>query len=749
MILRLASVLLPAALGVQDPEALRGFVREHCADCHGAKDPEAGLDLLALSSRAADLSDAPTWIDVRDALLGHQMPPSDEAQPDDTERQLAVSRIAAILDSLAASSRPDPGRVTMRRLSRVEYASTVRDLCDVDVDPTAFPADDLAFGFDNNGDALSLSTLHLEKYAAAAERIASLALPDLDPSTPPLRSIEGADLHSTFPEYVNGDGATLISNGHASAEFVLPRAGHYRVRVKAYASQAGDELARMAIDIDGKRLRTCEVDADRGAPAAFTVECELDTRCEIRAVFLNDFYDPRNPDARRRDRNLFVASIGVEGPLDRRPATPFEGFIAHFEDQRGTARARAARALRALLPRVWRRPPAQAEIDRLARAVGEAVTGGQEFRAAFRTVFAATLLSPHFLFRVEAESSGGDAVEPLADHALAVRLSYFLWSSMPDDALRARADRGRLHTVDALLAEADRLLADPRSDALATVFAAQWLELRRLDQLAPDPARFQDFDPALARSMRRETELLFREVLRSGAPLSRLMLSDHTFVDARLARHYGFAAPQGDDFTAVPVPAGRGTGLLAHASILAVTSHPTRTSPVRRGKWILDELLGAPPPAPLPGKDSFPPETRIDTPAALREQLARHRADPSCAVCHDRIDPLGLALERFDPLGRDRGTDAGIDTRGQLPDGRTIDGLADLAALIAKDPAFPRCVLRKLFVFALGREIMPADALALDRVLSTLPPDPPLRELVLAVIRLDAFRLRSPQRERR
>ncbi len=750
-VIRVASptLLLPVLLACQPASsiaaqdfALQAFVRAHCVDCHGAKEPEAGLDLEALVARAPATADAASWLELRDVLVAREMPPFDEPQPSDAERSDAVAIVQKLVAALNADGVADPGRVTMRRLSRFEYAHTVRDLVGVEVDLAEFPADDLAFGFDNHGGALTLSPLHLEKYAAVAQQIAAQALPDLDPKTPPVLRFDAEQLDCSLDGGASSDAVALISHGSAHRRVELPRAGRYRVRVTAWSTPAGDEVARLELRVDDRVIARHDVPQTRAEPGVFTDELELPRNATIAAWFVNDHWEPKHKDPARRDRNLYVQAIEIEGPLDPRGQTSAESWLADLEPARGTARARARPVVTELLRRAWRRPPKTRELDRFTALVTTVVDDGESFRAGLRLALAAALVSPSFLFRVEAEPRRVTAATPLDDYAIASRLSYFLWSSMPDDALFARARAGELREVGAVVAEARRMLADPRADAIATSFAAQWLELRKLDALAPDPERFPEWSAELGRALRTETELLVLAVLRENRALGQLLLTDESFLDPFLARHYGLPPLDGAGFRRVALEGRRLGGLLGHGSVLAISSHPTRSSPVRRGKWVLDQLLDDPPPAPAPGTDSFPPDVRIETPADLRAQLARHREDQSCAVCHDRIDPLGLALEGFDPLGRVRSGET-VDTSGRLPDGRLLKGPDDLRRVIAASPGFARGVARKLFSYAIGRDVRPVDLLALDRALAELGTDPPLAELVLAIVRLDAFRARS------
>ncbi|MDA0933754.1 MAG: DUF1592 domain-containing protein [Planctomycetota bacterium] len=743
-----------AGLGAQERPAdfrldVRPFLARYCETCHGPEDPEAGLDLGLVLGGPLDADGLDAVLDFRDALRSHEMPPkAEDAQPTAGERERMIAWAEHVLDLAAGEVPVDPGRVTMRRLSRFEYANAVRDLTGVAVDVTEFPADDLGYGFDNVGEVLTLSTLHLEKYAAVAGRIADEAWPDPDPDEPPVRRLDGESLRSSLERGSSDGVVVLFTNGSASGTVDLPRPGPYRIRVRAHATQAGPEVARMAVLAAGKSIGEVSVEAGAGDPADHVFEVDLVAgTLLVEAAFTNDFYAPDHPDRSRRDRNLFVHAIEVEGPLDERPATQLEEWLRPLDPVRGRVLPRARTVLGPFVRRAWRRDVSRAELSRLAQVVDDAVDAGESFDAGLRWAIQAALVSPHFLFRIETGGLDGREPETLDDHALASRLSFFLWSSLPDEDLLTRAGAGDLSTEAGILEATDRLLADPRSDALATNFAGQWLELRGLGEVAPDPHFHAGWDAALASSARRETELLFLTTLREALPATTLVDADFTFVDARLAAHYRIPAPDADDgFVRTRPPEGRPGGVLGHASFLALTSNPTRTSPVRRGRWILDNLLDDPPPPPPPGNDSFAGEVEPDSARSLREQMERHRERPACAVCHVRMDALGLALEGFDGIGaaRTRDTGGAIDTGSVLPDGRALRGATDLQHVLATDPAFRRALLRKLFVYAVGRGIRPTDALVLERTAARLSERATLLDMIRAIVTMDAFRRRSP-----
>lgn len=735
---RSVPLLFALALPAQQDPVVTGIVEEHCFSCHGEDKVSGGLDLTRPENdKVAHLW---RWSRVRERVRSFEMPPVHVSEVTEEERRKVVAFVDDLLQREVPTLPADAGRVTVRRLSRNQWRNTVRDLLGVDVDVRGFPADDLGYGFDTIGDALTFSTLHLEKYLAAASRVAGEVFHGEDPANPQARVFAGGAMH-----LVDNRGATMGSRAHmytnATIEqaFDLPRDGVYRLRIAAAGRQAGDEPARMRPAFDGRPLDVIDVANTRVRD--FVVERRMTGgRHKVAVSFINDFYDPKNPDKKRRDRNLDVESVTIEGPIDAR-VVPEEARWLEASLTGGSDQARLRSQIDALLPQLWRRPVTQAERRRLQRAGEQRLRQGESLLDAQRFVLTAALTSPHFLFRIER----GDPATPLDGDALASRLSYFLWASAPDDGLRALARKGRLAESEVLAAQVERMLRDPRAESLATEFAGQWLELRLLESIRPDPDRFP-FRDGLRASLARETELLFLTVLREDRDVRELLDCDFTHVDARLAKFYGLPH-EGESETFVRVTldgdARRRGGLLGHGSVLAVTSSPTRTSPVLRGKWILDNLLGQAPPPPPPGNDSFEDEAAIDGSATLRERMAQHRERSKCAVCHVRMDTLGLALERFDAIGRFRVRDAAgeIDASGDLPDGRKLDGIGDLKRTLASDPTFVRTVAHKLFVYAVGRDLRPVDRLRVDQAVLALQQrgEVTLRDLILLVARDAAF----------
>ncbi len=730
-------ILLAASALAQAPtsSSLEGFLKTYCASCHQGSDAEGGL--IVPKERFTPEEHRRILTRVKSGV----MPPKKALQPSALERANAISDLE--------SSRPvvaeDPGRTTMRRLSRVEYAHVVRDLLGVTIDAEEeLLPDDLGYGFDAIGDVLTLSPLHLERYAELAEKIAALALVDEDPANPPTLRLEAESLEGTTGQE-GGDIYNLWSNGTIGDQVKLPRAGTYEVRVRAFAQQAGPDPARMAIELGGRSVFEHEVKAVRRAPEVYTTKVAIESsEVRLAVAFTNDYYEPDAPKGTPNDRNLLVDWIEVRGPLDARAPTLAERWIATLDPKKGAPEVRARPILKAVASRAWRRPATDDEVGRLVRLVKESASRGESFTSSLQWALSAILVSPHFLFRPEvSKAEKGKEVRDLGDYELASRLSFFLWSSLPDEELTKMAAERKLKDAVVLEAQVRRMLRDPKAQSLSTHFAAQWLELRSLDEVTPAVDRFPQWDNDLKTSLRTETERFFAWVLAEGRPLVELIDSKITFVDARLAAHYGLPAPSGDGFHRVELPDARRGGVLFHGSVQTVTSNPTRTSPVKRGKWILDNLLDDPPPPPPPGVGALEEKAEATEGATLRDRLLAHRKDEQCASCHARMDALGFALENFDPIGRWRERDgkAPIDATAVLPDGRTLNSAAELKAWLLEDRAFVRCLAKKLLIFAIGRGPLSGDDPALDRLAQAYDPRiATLEDLILGIVRLDAFR---------
>ncbi len=736
----IAALLLALTLaGPSGDEAFdrgpRALAQSSCLECHSGADAEGELRLdeaLAAQEPGKNLA---LWRSVARELRSGRMPPKKSPKPART----LVDATLAWIDTTLASAPTDPGRPTLRRLNRREYENSVADLCGVRFDASEwFPPDETGYGFDSIGDVLSMPDVLLEKYVVAAERIAARAVLVADEDRPwSVRVPDSAIVHTE--KFTTHDGAwSLYTNGFVGVDHDFDRPGTYVLRARAWQSPAGKDPARLELRLGERKLEAFDVEATKGNSQVYETRVEVSAgRQRFSAVFTNDFWNPDEPDKKRRDRNLYVEWLEIAGPVGWVPETAFQReLFERFKNPR--------EAVEHLAERAWRRAVTATEVDRLLQIAPRGAKRDQLVRDAL----VAILASPNFVFRVERDPAGAapGSVRALEGHELATRLSYFLWSTLPDEALLESARKGRLADERELEREVRRMLRDARASELVANFAGQWLQLRALERSVPDPTRHPEFDEALRASMRAETEQLFEAVLREERPIAELVDPDFTFLDERLARHYGLEGVEGPHLRRValnPTQRAQRGGLLQQASVLTVTSNPTRTSPVKRGKWVLETLLGSPPLAPQPGVDSLDESPQAAKAASLRERLSLHRANPACAVCHDQLDGLGFALEHYGPTGRwrDEADGHAVDSSGELGDGTKIDGAAALERKLAHDPAFVRSVAEKLGLYALGRGLRPEDAPAFDALVASFAGrSPTLTELILAVVRLDAFR---------
>ena len=638
--------------------------------------------------------------------------------------------------------------MTIRRLNREEYNNTVRDLCHVDIRPADdFPSDDTGYGFDTIGDVLTLSPLLWEKYLTAAERVMDAAIRSGPPPVPS-RRFAGKEIKGDGAR--SEDGRFLHTTGRAYADHDFKDRGLYRVRVTAWADQAGPDPARMEIRVGDQVLKTVDVRAERNSPDTFTAEVRAEPgQKKIAGAFTNDFYDSEIKDPDRRDRNLCVVEIAVEGPVDAPPPPLPESHRRLFApgEKAATPEARARRILESFARRAFRRPVSRNELDRFMAFFDQARGQGMNPEASISHMLQGVLVSPHFLFRgeLQPEPDNPKAVHPINEHALASRLSYFLWSTMPDPELSALADQGKLRSN--LPAQVRRMIADPKSEAFTRNFAGQWFNLRKLETVEPDPGIYKEFDDSLRKSMIRETELQFRTVLAENRPVIDFLLGDFTYVNERLARHYGLPPVSGDSFQRVSLAGTNRRGLLTQASILTLTSNPTRTSPVNRGKWILETVLGTPPP---PAPQSVPElderrETRENQ--SLRQRMEHHRDDPACASCHAIMDPFGFGLEHFDGIGRWRDTDGknAINSEGELVTGEKFKNHADLIKIFSNErrDSFIKNVAKQLLTYGLGRGVEFYDKCAIEEILRKSEKDGyRFQSMILAVVESAPFQKR-------
>jgi len=759
--------VLATEVRAEDRESVRTVAERFCVSCHDTDEPEGEFDLASiLPGKIEEHPEA--WEKVVRRLRGRQMPPAGKKRPDEQTYVSVLSKLETDLDR-AAAAKPRPGRTdTLRRLTRTEYQNAVRDLLAVEVDAgTLLPADESSHGFDNVTVG-NLSPTLLDRYVSAAQKIARLAVGGA-------QRVPGGDTLRVRPDVTQEDrveGLPVGTRGGTLVRYTFPRDGTYEVQVRLARDrnemvEGLHEPHEVEVLLDRGRVQTFTVKPPRDADYEH-VDTHLKLRLSVKAgphdlgvTFL------KNPSSLVETlRQPYVARFNMHRHPRLTPAVYQVSITGPFEDNGpGDTPSRrrifvsrpkspkdedacARQVLSTLMRRAYRRPVNNEDVDRVLPFYREAREGG-DFDAGIEAALSAVLVSRDFLFRVERDPEG---VAPrtayeVGDLELASRLSFFLWSSIPDDELLTVAERGELHKPDVLARQTRRMLADPRSRSLVTNFAGQWLHLRNLESITPDGRLFPDFDDNLRQAFRRETELLFEEILREDRSVLDLLKSDHAWLNERLAKHYGVPHVYGVDFRKVALDAGsdRG-GLLRQGSILTVTSYATRTSPVIRGKWILDNLLGTPPPPQPPNVPALE-ENTVSASLPIRERLAAHRANVACAGCHKLMDPVGFSLENFDAVGRWRTTEEGkpVDASGGMPDGSTFTGVTGLeAALQARPEVFVNTLAEKLLTYGLGRGIEYYDAPAVRQVLRS-GRDSRYRfsDLVVAVVNSTPFRMRT------
>lgn len=733
------------------------FLAKHCFACHGNGKRRGDLALDKYKDDDALQKDRKVWESITQMIRAGEMPPKErKTRPTNDEIAAVLKSIDASLAKLDCTGPRNVGRVTIRRLNRAEYNNTIRDLLGIDFKPGAdFPGDDVGYGFDNIGDVLSLSPLLLEKYLAAAEQITERAVVIADPPQPQKRQLARGGGVRPFPknageirkpkDFKRGKGPAVFlhSRGELALQTTLDE-GEYHVRLIVFGQQVGDEPVRMALRVNGETVKEFLVKASEEQPAQYEAKVRLKGgQTRMGAAFLNPFTDPNAVDPEKRRRLLFLRGFEVDGPYNApAPVLPdnHKRLMAHAA---GLSQRDAAReVLTRFATRAFRRPVPSQEVDRFLRLYDLAEAEGERFEKRVRLALQGVLVSPHFLFRIELDPPGAkpQAAYPINEFELASRLSYFLWSSMPDDELFRLAERGQLRAN--LEVQVRRMMKDPKSAAFVQNFGGQWLTLRNLQTISPDRKLFPAFTEALRADMLRETELFFEAILREDRSILDFLDADFSFVNERLAKHYGLPNITGNEFRRVSLPPTRG-GLLTHASILTLTSNPTRTSPVKRGKWVLEQLLGTPPPPPPPDVPDLEDDAKAQLTGSLRQRMEQHRVNPNCAICHNKLDPLGFAFENFDAVGRWRTKDGRFDIEpsGVLPDGRAFQGPAELKKILRSEKdLFGRCLAEKMLTYALGRGVEYYDRCAVDDILKALAKDDyRLSRLVLEIVKSEPF----------
>ncbi len=749
-----------------DDPPWRRVIGASCLDCHDAETAKGKLDLRSILADDVSRHGA-VWEKVALRLRTRQMPPPGKKRPSEADYGEALSGLETALDA-AAQARPDPGRTdTIRRLTRFEYQNAVRDLLALEIDAKALlPEDESAHGFDS-ATAGTLSPTLLERTLTAAQKISRLAVGG------PGRS-PGGETFRVRPDITQEErveGLPLGTRGGTLIRATIPADGDYDLRIRLMRDR-NEEVEGLngehplEVLLDRTRVKVFTVaPPGKAADGHAKVDAHLSVRIPVtagphdlgvtfvkkpsslieslRQPYASHFNTHRHPRL-----SPAVYEVSITGPYDSRGPGDSPSRRRIFT-ARPTAPAEeepcAKRILAPLMRRAFRRPVADADLERVLAFYRDARSGA-DFDAGIEAALSAVLVSHDFLFRVERDPAGLAPKTPyrLTDLELASRLSFFLWSSIPDDELLDLAEKGRL--VQDLPRQTRRMLADPRSRTLVTSFATQWLQLGNLDSASPDGRLFPDFDDNLRQAMRRETQLLFAEVLVEDRSAIDLLKSDHSFLNERLAKHYGIPHVYGSHFRRVALsPEDRRGGLLMHGSVLTVTSYATRTSPVLRGKWVLENLIGTPPPPPLPDVPALD-DSAVSTALPVRERLQQHRAKAACAVCHDRIDPPGFALENFDAVGRWRTLEEGkpVDVSGGLGDGSVFSGVSGLQEALLKRPEnFLNVLAEKLLTFALGRGLEPQDAPEVRKIVRAARADNDrLSAIVCGVVNSVPFQMR-------
>jgi mono/diheme cytochrome c family protein len=754
-----ANVAAPVPLPSYSVLEQRALLDQYCVTCHNARLKTGGVALDG-ADVAHPATGAAVWEKVIRKLSTGQMPPPGRARPDKEHNDALVSWLASEIDRDAAAH-PNPGRTeSIHRLNRAEYRNAVRDLLALDMDVAGLlPTDDMSYGFDNIAGVLRITPSLLDRYLAVARKISRVAVGD----RAILPTAETFRLRADLSQEVGFEALPIGTRGGASISYQFPLDAEYTINVEPLGG--GADPHQLEIAIDGVQVRLFELTARLSLGFA-SDDARYEIRIPVKAGshFVNVTFVNRSSALSESVREPFLAphaegaartqpavgSVTITGPFNAAGAsrTPSRDriFVCHPAD--GSAEAACARRiLSTLARRAYRRPVTEPEIGVLQQFYQDGRSGAG-FESGIEVAIRRLLVSPEFLFRIESDpvGVGPGTTYAVSDLELASRLSFFLWSSIPDDQLLDAAARGALRKPGVLEEQVRRMLADSRSDALAENFAGQWLQLRTIEGSAPDEFLFPNFGENLRRDFRRETELFFGSIVRENKSVLDFISADYTFVNERLAKHYDFPNVYGSYFRRVHIPDENRRGLLGQGSFLTTTSLADRTTVVGRGKWILENVLGTPPPPPPPDVNTTLPENKNGAKAlSLREKMQQHRANPTCASCHARMDPLGFALENFDATGqwRTREADAAIDASAVLPDGTKFDGPTGLSAWILMHPGrFVTALSEKLMIYALGRGLEPFDVPAIRKIVTGAGSDYRFQSLIVGIVQSTPFQMR-------
>jgi uncharacterized protein DUF1592/uncharacterized protein DUF1588/uncharacterized protein DUF1587/uncharacterized protein DUF1585/uncharacterized protein DUF1595/cytochrome c len=756
----------------QDPSSTpaavqRATLDRFCISCHRGANAIAGLhlDTFDLANFATN---GATWEKLARKLRNREMPPADMRRPDEPTYKALVDYIESGRDRLA-EAKPNPGRPTLHRLNRTEYGNTIRDLLALDIDVAdLLPADDIGYGFDNIGDVLQVSPLLLERYLSVARKISRTAVGD--PTIPV--SYQTYDVpHRLVQDDRLGEGAPVGSRGGTIVRHLFPVDGEYEISVTIQRNRDDEYLGlarerKVDLRLDDQRLQLFTIAANPkkvvlggGTPPDAMMKVRVPVKAgtrELAATFLKDTLVKEGIIDRVRGDDVLtyfegIGSITVAGPFNVQgsgtTASRERIFLCH-PSAAAEQEACAKRILTNLAHHAYRRPVRDGDMTQLLALYKEGAKSGA-FESGVRLALQKILVSPDFLFRAEVDPPGAapGTVYKISDIELASRLSFFLWSSIPDDQLLSVAESGRLSDPAVLQAQVKRMLLDSRSQALVKNFAGQWLYLRNIARISPDQTTFPNFDENLRDALAKETELLIESQVREDRPVTDLLTTDYTFLNQRLAEHYGIKGIYGSEFRRVKLDDPNRYGLLGQASILAVTSYPNRTAPTIRGKWVLEQLLGSPPPPPPPNVPSLKDDATAQQ-MTMRQRMEQHRANPTCAACHKMMDPLGFALENFDGLGNWRVSTAPgsgpIDASGTTPDGTAFNGPAGLRdVLMKKQDMFVENFTERLMTYALGRGVEEYDYAALRKISREAAADnQKWSSVILGIVKSTPFRMR-------
>jgi hypothetical protein len=765
------------------------FITKHCVECHGDKDPKGELSLNVYKNEKTVLNGRKLWYKALTLIGNGEMPPDKKPRPANDEIAAFTKSINAIFDKADKNTKPDPGHIAMRRLNRVEYNNTLRDLVFCDFNAAEdLPNDEVGHGFDNISDVQWFSPVLMERYLSAAEAVAQRVITP-EPAKPPQHWQGGRYLEPAGPDVgeakyrlISGEKPDPQHSGPLHNAYQVRSDGEYIFKTHLYAEAPAGQTVKVAILACGTSVPKPATDAEvatlHGAaakalrPYQIMQIVEVKGRTEKTADWIEVKLPPDmglqrmavaivKPDGSKPIPKLFVENFNLTGPLDTRPLFQRKYLTLPSEKPKGEF---IREFLTSFATKAYRRPATPAEIDRLMHIVLEVEERSEKWEAGVQLAIQSILASPKFLFRAELENKTDkkEAV-PLNDYELASRLSYFIWSTMPDDELFALAAKNQLSPT--LESQVRRMLKDPKSRALVDNFAVQWLQLKRLNIVAPDAKMFPQFTPKLRASMMEETTRFIDTIIREDRSVLDLIDGKFTFLNEELAQLYGITDTNGNRAGQKPVaakgeplkgrefrrvdltPTERG-GILTQASILTVTSNPTRTSPVKRGKWVLDQLLGTPPPPPPP---DVPDLEKGVLKGTLRQRMEQHRVNPNCASCHARMDPIGFAFENFDAIGAFRAKDEGqvIDPSGTLPTGQTFKGPTELKSILKeKKDQFSRCLTEKMMIYSLGRGLEMYDRRSMNHIQEALAQNGyKFSSLVVEIAKSEPFRLRRGKEE--